>query len=41
MHRKVKVYLGHGLGNLLYLAETIHEAIRDTAEGLRHEEARQ
>ncbi|KAH8755053.1 hypothetical protein F5883DRAFT_571837 [Diaporthe sp. PMI_573] len=41
MHRKVKVYLGHGLGNLLCLAETIHEAIRDTAEGLRHEEARQ
>jgi hypothetical protein len=41
MHRKVKVYLGHGLGNLLYLAEAVHEAIRDTAEQLRYEEARQ
>jgi hypothetical protein len=41
MHRKVKVYLGHGLGNLLYLAEAVHEAITDTAERLRHEDARQ
>jgi len=41
MHRKIKVYLGHGLGNLLYLAEAIHETISDTASELRHEEARQ
>jgi hypothetical protein len=41
MHRKIKVYLGHGLGNLLYLAEAMHEALEDTAKELRLEEARQ
>jgi hypothetical protein len=41
IHRKVKVYLGHRLENLLYIAEAVHEAIRDTAEELRREEARQ
>ncbi|KAL1856464.1 hypothetical protein Daus18300_010731 [Diaporthe australafricana] len=35
MHWKVKVYLGHRLGNLLYLAEAVYKAISDTADQLR------
>jgi hypothetical protein len=41
MHRKLKVYLGHGIGNALYLVEACHEALEDTARGFLVEEARQ
>jgi hypothetical protein len=41
MHRKIKVYLGHGLGHLFYLVEAVHKTIKDTAKELRLEEARQ
>lgn len=41
MHRQVKLYLGNGLGDLLYLARAVHEVIRDTAQALRREEAHQ
>ncbi|KAL2272258.1 hypothetical protein FJTKL_07167 [Diaporthe vaccinii] len=40
-HRKLKVYLGHGMGNIFYLVEAAHETLEDTARGLRLEEARQ
>jgi hypothetical protein len=41
MHRKIKVQLGHGMGNLLYLFEAAHEAIAETARDLWLEEANQ
>jgi hypothetical protein len=41
MHRKLKTYLGHGMGNLLYLIEAIYEVLTDTARDFRLEEARQ
>jgi hypothetical protein len=41
MHRKVKVQLGHGIGNLLYLFEAAFKAINETARDFRLEEAKQ
>lgn len=41
MHRKLKAYLGHEMGNLLYLMEAAHAAIEDTARDFRLKEARQ
>jgi hypothetical protein len=41
MHRKLKVQLGHGMGNLLYVLEAAHAAIDDTARDFRREEANQ
>lgn len=41
MHWKIKVFLGHGMGNLLYLMEADYEALEDTARDFRLEEGRQ
>lgn len=37
----MKVYLGHGMGNVLYLMEAADEMIADSSRALRIEEARQ
>jgi hypothetical protein len=40
-HRKLKIYLGHGMGNVFYLIEASIKALEDTARGICLEEARQ
>ncbi|KAH8774492.1 hypothetical protein F5883DRAFT_641116 [Diaporthe sp. PMI_573] len=40
-HRHVKTYLGHGMGNLLYLIEANNAAIEDAARAFRDEEGKQ
>ena len=41
MHRQIKVLLGHGMGNLHYILEADHKAIKDAARDFYQEEATQ
>ena len=40
MYWKLKIYLGHGMGNLLYLIKAIHKALMDMACDFYLKEAR-